>query len=165
MSIILSLLISTLFYAENIKLTSTDGCIISAEISVKDTKSPFLIEVHGLGSNRQEWNPLNEHLSKSNINYISLDLRGHGESTMCGKRSIKYPDIRRKDVENFTEDVKTFVRYIEEKYPQSNIIPIGASIGANIVMKLFYKKTAKIILLAPGLNYAGYEISDLFKKT
>ncbi len=159
------LIFSLMLYNEEIRLTSSDGCIISAEINIKDSKNPFVIEVHGLGSDRKEWDKLNTNLSKNNINYISIDLRGHGNSTLCGKRTIKYPNISNKDISKFTDDVKLFAEYIEKKYPDSKIIPLGASIGANIVMKLFYKKADKIILLAPGLNYAGYEISELFKKT
>lgn len=152
-------------FCQNIELKTQDGCIISADLNVKNPKNPFVLEVHGLGSDKREWSELNIYLSSKEINYISIDLRGHGKSLKCKDGYIKYPEITKKDIERFKMDVAEAEKFIISKYPDAVIIPAGASIGANLVMTLFYKKAKKIILLSPGLNYAGYDIADFFKKT
>lgn len=158
-------LITTILNCIETFLTTPDGCKISVEVMIKNPKNITLFEVHGLGSSKEEWRLFNSYLEKESINYISIDLRGHGKSTNCAGKYIKYPNIEKKDIKNFINDIDTAVNYIKAKYPDIKIIPAGASIGANIVMCYFYKTADKILLLSPGINYGDYETAGFFKKT
>lgn len=149
---------------ENLYITTHDNCLINAEIKITTNTKFVLFQIHGLGSNKDEWKDLNKNLSHD-LGYISVDLRGHGKSTKCREKEIKYPNLTYKDINSFLKDIDAVYKHFKIKYPNIEIIPIGASIGANLVMSYFHKKTKKIILLSPGINYGGYEISNLFKET
>lgn len=161
---ILILIISRLLISqENLYIKTSDNCLINIEIKITTNTKIVLFQIHGLGSNKDEWKELNKNLD--DIGYVSIDLRAHGKSTNCKEKEIKYPKINQNDINLFIRDVDAVYNYLIEKYKNIDIIPIGASIGANISMKYFYKKAKKIILLSPGLNYGGYEIAELFKNT
>lgn len=160
------ILICSIHSQEILQIQTPDKCIIHSEVKITTNTKFILFQIHGLGSSKEEWNEINKAIEeKENIGYVSLDLRGHGKSKNCKDREIKYPNLTQTDIASFLKDVDSVYNYIKEKYPSAEIIPIGASIGANIAMSYFYKKVKKIILLSPGLNYAGYEIADFFKKT
>lgn len=164
--LILSLLTQHLQSNEkDIYLKTSDGCEINATINISSSTKIAFLEVHGLGSNKEEWRLFNNYLSSKGIGYLSIDLRGHGGSTKCKGKKIKYPNLSKTDIEGFTKEISHTYNYLKQSYPHLYIIPIGASIGANAVMKEFYKKPIKIVLLSPGIRYATYDISDLFKKT
>ena len=148
-----------------IYIKTDDRCEISSTINVSSRSKIILLEVHGLGSNKNEWSFFNKHLKDRNIGYISIDLRGHGKSTICNGKTIKYPHLSQYDVEGFTKDISATYKYLKLKYPNMTIIPIGASIGANAIMKYFHKERIKIVLISPGVKYATYEIADLFNLT
>ncbi len=151
--------------SEIIKLTTPDGCNIEVFQKIYSTKNFIVFEVHGLGSNKDEWNKFNSYLDREKINYISVDLRGHGKSTNCNNRELKYPRITEKDIKGFLKDLETVYKKLKQSFSTRQIIPAGASIGANLVLTYFYNKSKKIILLSPGLNYGGYEIIEHIKKS
>lgn len=152
--------------AEKMVLKTTDGCEISVYTNIKDNSYLTLFEVHGLGSSKEEWAKFNNNLEKEKINYIALDLRGHGQSKKCGDKIIKdYKELTRYDLINFLKDIDVTYKHLSKKINNKNIIPIGASIGANIVLEYFYKKSNKIILMSPGINYGGFEPANLLQKT
>jgi predicted alpha/beta-fold hydrolase len=151
---------------EKIKLITDDGCVISGYENIVSTSTPIFLEFHGLGSSSIEWKKFNEFLKKNLINYVAIDFRGHGESIKCGKREINsYKELSQSDILSFTKDIDSLYNYIRKKFNNDLIIPIGASIGANSAMKYFYKKSKKIVLMSPGINYGGFEISEYIKKT
>lgn len=151
------ILLNTKLASQEIKIPTDDGCILSAYQSIKSTGSYILIEVHGFGSVKEEWNKLNQQLDSEKINYISVDLRGHGKSVKCGKEKISYTLLLKPELKLFLKDIDAVYRHISKKIKKDKIIPIGASIGANIVMEYFYNKTSKIILMSPGLDYGGFK--------
>ena len=154
-----------LFSQERITLTTEDGCILSGYQNIISTETPLLLEFHGLGSASSEWKKFNEFAKIFKINYIAIDFRGHGESVKCKNREIKYETMQEHDIKGFLKDIDSVYKFAEKKFSKEKIIPIGASIGANSAMEYFYKKSKKIILMSPGLNYGGYEIADFIKNS
>jgi len=151
---------------EKIKIITDDGCVIYGYENIVSTSTPIVLEFHGLGSSSIEWKKFNEFLKKNLINYVAIDFRGHGESIKCGKREINsYKDLSQSDILSFTKDIDSLYKYIKEKFNNDMIIPIGASIGANSSMKYFYKKSKKIVLMSPGINYGGFEINKYIAKS
>lgn len=149
---------------EKITLITDDGCKISTYTNIVSTSSPVLIEVHGLGSNKEEFNFLNSFLEKNKINFIAIDLRGHGKSITCNGKVINYKNFNREDWQNIIKDISATYRYIRKRLPQTEIILTGASIGANA--SLIFSNSisnARLILLSPGLNYAGLQPASYIK--
>lgn len=149
---------------EKITLITDDGCKISTYTNIVSTSSPVLIEVHGLGSNKEEFNFLNSFLEKNKINFIAVDLRGHGKSNTCNGKVINYKNFNREDWQNIIKDISATYRYIRKRLPQTEIILTGASIGANA--SLIFSNSisnARLILLSPGLNYAGLQPASYIK--
>jgi len=145
-----------IFAKGNILIETSDNCKISGYEKIFSTNSFILLEIHGLGSNKEEWNKFNTYLEKEKINWLAIDLRGHGESRQCNGKSIDYNNFSLDDWKMITKDIMAGYRHLLEKFPPSKIIFAGASIGANAAMiSEIETKIKKIILLSPGLSYAG----------
>lgn len=155
--------ITILFAQEKINIITNDGLIINGILNYKPNQN-IVICLHGLGSQKEEWNPFIKKLEKNNIAYFIYDLRGHSKSNIT-TRGTKI-DYRRfydiygnpliKEWQKNIDDLKFVIQYFKKKYniSQEKIILAGASLGANIVSNLNNKK----ILLSPGLNYHGIQL-------
>lgn len=74
--------------AEKVDLKTTDNMSLAASFYLpKDTSSlvPGVLLVHDAGSSRRQLDELAERLQRSGFAVLSMDLRGHGESTSDGK--------------------------------------------------------------------------------
>jgi alpha-beta hydrolase superfamily lysophospholipase len=152
-------------FSEEKFIKTEDGCKISIYENINSTTSPIITEVHGFASSKEEWAKLNSGFDREKMNYISVDLRGHGKSITCNNREISYKDLDANDVKNFYLDIDAVYKYIKKSHKGYQVIPIGASIGANTVMKYFYNRSKKIILMSPSVDYGGIKIEDYVKKT
>ncbi len=162
---LLFFLISSIAKAKEVSFLTEDGCKISAYENIYSTKSPILLEAHGLGSNKDEWNKFNSFLEKEKINYLAIDLRGHGKSKICGKKEIDYKNFSKKDWEKIVLDWKAAADYLLKKFPPRLIIPVGASIAANAAAIFSANKNfSGIILLSPGYDYAGLKPANAIKE-
>lgn len=154
-----------LFANGNLNLKTSDNCNISANSKIFSTNTIVLLEVHGLGSNKEEWNKFNSFLEKEKISWLSIDLRGHGKSTKCKNKQVNYKSFTQSDWLNIVKDIETAYNYLKRKFKPENIILIGASLGANSIFSYAKNiKAQKIVLLSPGLNYAGFKPLDDFPK-
>ncbi|NLI09779.1 MAG: alpha/beta fold hydrolase [Elusimicrobia bacterium] len=153
---IISAFVCSYSFAEKVKIKTEDGCVIYGEKHIFSSSSTILLEIHGLGSNKEEWNKFNTFIKKEKINYLAVDLRGHGESIICEGQKIDYKSFSKEDWQKIPLDLDAAYSYLIKKYPDFNIIPAGASIGANAAA-IFSKskKISKLILLSPGYDYGG----------
>ena len=83
-----------------------------------------IIITHGLGEHSECYQRLVEGLNVLNMNIYGWDLRGHGRSE--GKRGVIY------DFLNFCEDLKIFLKYIQDQYAVSPTFLLGHSMGGLI---------------------------------
>lgn len=138
---------------------TADGCLIEAVFSAPAKNSYILVNTHGLGSNRSEWGPLQAAAAERTHGYLSLDLRGHGGSKSCGGKPANYRKFTRADWAAASRDIEAAALWLREKgYAQGRLVFCGASIGANLSLKAAAEGTVKpagLILLSPGLDYAG----------
>ncbi len=152
-----------------VHFTTTDGVIIAGAFSAPSRKGlPTLILLHGLGSGRGEWDPFAARLKTEGYGVLAYDLRGHGESTGTVKgRSINYRDFGApgpgSQWDRMTGDLDGAVAFLRgQGIPAGSIRLCGASLGANI--SLIYaarnRDIRKALLLSPGINYAGLDISS-----
>ncbi|GAB4033138.1 MAG: hypothetical protein Fur0012_12440 [Elusimicrobiota bacterium] len=156
------LALSSIFsYSGEIQLRTSDGCLLSAYENTVSTENPVILEIHGLGSDRKEWDRLNHFLEKERINYLAIDLRGHGKSISCKGEKADYRNFSEKDWGKITLDWEAGLKHLLKKFPRRLIIPAGASIGANSAIIFSRdKKFSGLILLSPGYNYAGLRPSE-----
>jgi len=138
---------------------TADGCAIEAVFSAPAKGSYILVNTHGLGSNRSEWGPLQTAAAERTHGYLSLDLRGHGGSRSCNGKPVNYRKFTRADWAASWRDIEAAALWLREKgYAPGRLVFCGASIGANLSMKAAAEgavKPAGLILLSPGLDYAG----------
>ncbi|PIS47741.1 MAG: hypothetical protein COT17_01840 [Elusimicrobia bacterium CG08_land_8_20_14_0_20_51_18] len=158
-------LFSRALAADKLTLMTEDSCKIAAAENIVSTASYVALEIHGLGSTKEEWDKFNSYLSKENIGWLALDLRGHGESRECGGKPVNYESFTPADWPGITKDVSAGYRRLLEKFPPSKIVFAGASIGANAsLIRGSRSKSRKLLLLSPGLNYAGLETRDALER-
>lgn len=150
-----------LSHGGEIQIRTSDGCLLSAYENMVSTESPVALEVHGLGSDRKEWSRLNKFFEREGINYLAIDLRGHGKSVYCKGKRTDYRNFSEKDWGKITMDWEAGLKHLLKKFPRRLIIPAGASIGANSAIIFSRdKKFSRLILLSPGYDYAGLRPSE-----
>ncbi|MDH5492343.1 MAG: alpha/beta hydrolase [Myxococcales bacterium] len=125
--------------------------------------APAVILLHQLGSNRAEWAELIAPLAESpGLTILSVDLRGHGESTAGPEGSTL--DFRSFEVAAWQQlglDAKASMAFLEA-HPSANpsrIVIVGASIGSSaaILAAAEDERIAALALLSPGRAYRGID--------
>lgn len=145
--------------------TSGDPIILQGSYTAPASSgAPVLVLVHGLGSTRDEWAPLVYKATNIGWGTLAFDLRGHGRSraTISGKTvNFEDPENGRNPVfwSHLPGDVERVVSTLIKKtgQPPQHIVLVGASLGANTVLDTSDQLpgTGALVLLSPGLNYAG----------
>lgn len=166
---ILSLLISAVacFAAEQgrqVHFVTEDSVTIAGSYYDSDSLSasaPALILLHMLGKDRSTWQDFAVRASKAGFAVLSIDLRGHGESTVSASGPVHFSDFEEVDYNNMQLDVLAAVKWLRAQTDDSplSIAIIGASIGANVALNygVTDPEITALILLSPGENYRGVE--------
>ena len=138
--------------AEKVFFTTEDGLTLTAVHYANEGK-PSVVLLPMLGRNNDTWAVFAVELQNNGFDVLAIDPRGHGES--------------QGDLASFTEadfnkmvlDVAAARAFLNK----SKIFIIGASIGANNALKYASQNPANveaIVLLSPGLNYRGVDVSQ-----
>ena len=146
-----------------------DGVILQGyhQPPASSTLTTYIL-LHGLGSNQEEWQPFVQELIKQGYGFLSYDARGHGDSvkTKSGKLvSYETFGMPRKGSEwgKMIDDLAAAIAFLREQkgVQEKKIGYIGASMGANVafIYAAGQKITGPVILLSPGMNYAGFDIA------
>jgi alpha-beta hydrolase superfamily lysophospholipase len=96
-------------------------------------------------------------LAERGYGWLSLDLRGHGGSLDCGGKKADYRKFSKAEWGSASRDIEAAALWLKKK-GYKKIIFCGASIGANLAVKAAAEgrvKPAALVLLSPGLDYAG----------
>lgn len=141
--------------SKEIKLKTEDGFAIMGSFYEVDSNSGVIL-LHMLNRNRNDWNDLSGKLQKEGYNVLSIDLRGHGQSTDKDGRVVNWQTFSANDFNNMVLDVKATKQFLESK-GIGNVSIVGASIGANIAVSYAAEDSEirTVILLSPGLDYRG----------
>jgi len=159
-------------FGERVVFTSEDGVLLVGSYYKPtigmNNSTPSVILLHMLGTDRSTWNKFAQELSENGYAVLSVDLRGHGESTKQANHTISYQSFMPKNFKNMTLDVKAAKKYLigERNANPNQISIIGASIGANLALKYAASDNSinSVILLSPGLNYRGISALDTIMK-
>ncbi len=151
---------------KTVHFTTPDGCRLEAFYLAPSSGSYVFINAHGLGSDKNEWSLLQKTLKSAGYGYLSLDLRGHGNSTVCGGKETKYMFFSEAGWNGVSLDIETAAAWLKKRgLPPQKMVFCGASIGANLSLKAAVEgalKPAALVLLSPGLEYAGVKTENYF---
>lgn len=151
---------------KTVRFTTADGCRLEAFYLAPSSGAYVFLNAHGLGSDRNEWGPFQDKLKSAGHGYLSLDLRGHGKSRTCGGKEVKYMFFSEADWNAASLDIETAAAWLKKRgLSPLKLVFCGASIGANLSLKAAAEgaiKPAALILLSPGLEYAGVKTENYF---
>ena len=155
---------------KKVSFTTKDGIVIQGLFKPpKSSSKETFILLHGLGSNQEEWQPFISKFVRYGYGFLSYDARGHGHSILTDKnKKVTYQTFGSpKTNSNWTKmisDLDDAISFLQNKkgIKKSKMGLIGASLGANICFNYAAKdKTISIVvLLSPGMNYAGIKIKQ-----
>ncbi len=138
-------------------------------------KAPLFVMLPMMGYTHTSYNPLIKAIYerfktpdssiKSAVlpHMLCLDMRGHGESTSMGDKTISYRTMEPEDFQSYPTDVETMINHVlrENNLQQQKpaIVIVGASIGANtaIMAAELVGDVTKVVMLSPGESYRSLE--------
>ena len=148
-----------------IKLTTSDGINIAANYLEPNNPKGYLVLAHMMPATKESWNDFMRGAEGAGYASLAFDLRGHGESDDGPEGYKKFNDAEH---QSSLADVAAAVNWLRARGASDiyDIYLIGASIGANLVLKYLGQdpKIKSAVLLSPGLNYRGLESRPLIKK-
>ena len=151
---------------KTVKFNTEDGCRIEAFYLAPSSGAIVFVNVHGLGSDKNEWGTFQKQLKAGGYGYLSLDLRGHGGSARCDGKKLSYTSLNEAGWNAASKDIEAAAAWLKRRGvgPERQVF-CGASVGANLVLKAAAEgalKPAALVLLSPGLSYAGVRTPDYF---
>ncbi len=140
---------------KQVSLKTEDGFSIVSTFHEANSDTGIIL-LHMLNRNRNDWNHFAEQLQKENYKILSIDLRGHGQSTSKNGRNVGWQTFSESDFNDMILDVKAAKEFLEQKNVKKFVV-IGASIGANIAINYAAEDSeiSGVILLSPSLDYRG----------
>jgi len=128
---------------------SSDGVTIAGEYFEASTRpAPAVVLVHMLSKNRSEWRDLPDRIRDAGITALTIDLRGHGQSSGSAQ-----------DLPAMVQDVRAAAQWLATRpgVKADSIAIVGASLGASLALLAAVEAPAvkAIALLSPSLDYRG----------
>ncbi|RME23165.1 MAG: alpha/beta fold hydrolase [Deltaproteobacteria bacterium] len=156
---ILMLIASVAFAAQDTTLTAADGVKLHARTEPVAGSTRGVVLVHMLGRNAGDWDLFAEKLARSGFQTIAVDLRGHGDSDLAGQ------ELSPTDYQNMLHDVNAAAGWLRDQ-GVTDINCVGASIGANLCLQAAAANAdfVNVVLLSPGLNYKGIATPSALKE-
>lgn len=103
-----------------LRIDSSDGVTIAASYwQARKEAAPAILLIHGNGGNRQDMAQTAEWLFANGFSVLSIDLRGHGESTSAEKSFGLYE----------ARDAHAAFNWLKQRDPKSKVGVIGFSLG------------------------------------
>lgn len=138
-----------------IALKTLDGEVLAGMFYDVVEPKGAVVFVHMMPATKESWASLAELFASRGFVGLAIDLRGHGESEGGPDGYKKFTD---EDHQKSILDVDAAVKYLLGKgFPASQIVLVGASIGANLALKYMgdHNDFKTAALLSAGLDYRG----------
>lgn len=147
---------------KTVSFQTTDNVTIVGTLWEANTSKPPVILVHQLGKDRHTYDSFAKKIVNEGYTVLSIDLRGHGDSTKRGGGTISYTLFTENDWKQIVNDINAAYAFLATDSP----FIVGASIGANAALQYAsdHPSTRGIILLSPGINYHGVDVTIASKK-
>ena len=138
--------------AEDVCFLTSDGWSIhGAAWNRNATDAPLVILAHGLNEDHHSYDVLGAQLAARGWRVLAFDSRGQGASTHApGGQTRTLRDFSAADLPGFAADLDAARRFAGE--PRAWI---GASIGANLALRIAAPTNESVVLLSPGIDYQG----------
>ncbi len=142
------------------RFVTEDGVEIIGSMWIPEQdQSPTVILLHMLGKTRADWDDMAQSLVNKGYAVVSIDLRGHGESTKQDGSTIDVLQFTEDDFQNMVMDVEAVLKVLRKdvRIDSTRIAIIGASIGANVALQAAAAdpQIPVVVLLSPGKIYRG----------
>jgi len=150
----------------DLELTTVDGFTIAATFAQGDGEGdrPAVLLVHMLAKDRHTFDELQVKLAEKGISSLSIDLRGHGDSTADG--TLNYANFSLDEWRAVSNDLKAGLEFFRttDNIDDRLTAIVGASIGANLAAILTADELTEnprvapkaLVLLSPGRNYKEF---------
>jgi alpha-beta hydrolase superfamily lysophospholipase len=155
--------------AGDVTFNTSDGVKIAATYFPGDSGKPGIVLVHMLSRTRTDWRDFAFKAQEEGYNVLTIDLRGHGGSTVDKMgRTMDFQKFTQTEWNNLPLDVAAATKFLADKsgLENSKIFLIGASIGANAAL-IFASSSQPpvrgVVLLSPGTEYHGLSIAGAAK--
>lgn len=143
------------FVKSQITLKTLDGQEIAGVFyDVAEPKGAVVFS-HMMPATKESWADLADLFASRGFSCLAIDLRGHGESEGGPDGYKKFTD---EDHQKSILDVDAAAKCLLGKgFPASQIVLVGASIGANLSLKYMgdHNDFKTAALLSSGLDYRG----------
>ena len=133
-------------------LSTKDGLTIVGDY-YQGSRNCAVLLLHMMPANRTSWQALATQLQEHTFHVLTIDLRGHGESTGGPYGYQTFSDAEHKQS---IFDIESSMEFLHSKGMKKIHIG-GASIGANLALQYAgqHPGVASVMLLSPGLDYHG----------
>jgi pimeloyl-ACP methyl ester carboxylesterase len=125
-------------------------------------KGPVVLFLHGVPTNRRQWEGVQEHVSRF-ARTISIDMLGMGESTkprMYGRKNDQSPN----DAWYWKNDVEYIEQLMQREYPGEKFIFVaddwGGGVASQYASKYDDDRLAALIELDP-VAFDGYPVNEI----
>lgn len=141
---------------EPITLKTNDGVELAALLWNGGAQKSALL-LHMMPATKESWEPLADELYTAGFNVLAIDFRGHGES-----KGVLYQQQTPEEMQKYFIDARAGLSFLEDRYQHNNIVLVGASIGANILLQCMAHDHVlkKGVCLSAGLDYFGVRARD-----
>ncbi|RME31776.1 alpha/beta fold hydrolase [Candidatus Woesearchaeota archaeon] len=140
----------TMYSRERIECKTEDGKTLVADYYAGGEKGVILL--HQRGHDRSSYAEFARRLQQEGFSAIAIDFRGHGES------DGDYERFSELDYQQMLHDAVAAAKALDSRGKRVAAL-VGASIGANTAFRYSSLKNEVAVLLSPGLNYHGIDIS------
>ena len=142
-----------------VNFTTRDGVDLVGLYRAAASPQGAVLLAHMMPATKESWNVFAARLAERGWSSLAIDLRGHGESVVQGRRRLDYRDFQDQDHRSSSADLEAAVLWIrtETTFGFDRLRLAGASIGANLVLDFAaqHGEIERVLALSPGLNYRG----------
>lgn len=147
---------------QRVTLYTSDGVTLAATFhEASHRPAPAVILLHMLTRNRRDWEPVAARLASEGIAAITVDFRGHGESSVAATDDGA-------GLATMVQDVAAARAFLQGRpdVQRERIGIAGASLGANLALALAAGDPSirSLALLSPTLDYRGVRIEQAARK-
>lgn len=145
---------------KNVHLVTSDNVELVG-IYRHSGQARLAILLHMMPATKESWDSIAQVLLERGVASLSIDMRGHGESTMGG--TLDYKQFGEEQQKAKQLDLEATLDWAHAQgFDNAHIILVGASIGANLSIRALaeHADLPLAIALSPGLNYRGVTTDD-----
>jgi pimeloyl-ACP methyl ester carboxylesterase len=156
---------------EEVTFATSDGWTLHADLRLRATRNGLgVVFVHQLSSNRGEWAAFAAQVSgparalaTSGISTLTVDLRGHGQSTQSPQGTVRWESFGNDRAQwmGLEQDVAAAVDYLRQRAATTRIAIVGSSIGSTAAALYGARPGVPVVslaLLSPGSAYRGIDL-------